>query len=416
MRDWQTVCVSPGEFLLPKSDADMSAWAVVACDQFTAQPEYWEKQETLRAGQPSALDLVLPEAYLSEADARVPKILASMRNYLENGVLAPAVGGMVLTARTTQSGTRLGLLLCADLEEYDFTSGSKSLIRATEGTILSRIPPRLRVREQAPLELSHVLLLCDDPGATVIEPLYAARDGLRPLYDIALAQGGGRLQGWAVEDEKLLCGVYDALFALREALPDGGILLAVGDGNHSLATAKAHWENVKKELPPWEEHPARYAMCELCNLHDKALVFEPIHRAVFGASGDDVLRALLCAGAKKAQGAVADVTICTRDGQIALTLDKPEGALAVGALQDILDEFMITRPGVSVDYIHGMDALEEVVEKQSAVGLALPAMDKALLFPAVTARGALPRKTFSMGEAREKRYYVEARVIEHAEK
>ena len=408
MRDFDGLCVRPGIFYLPRPQADMEKWAVVACDQYTAQKEKWEQADALVGDSPSALRLIIPEAYLAESDARVPQVQRAMEQYLSAGILKEAVRGMVLLCRTTQSGRRLGLVLTIDLEAYDFSPDSASLIRPTEGTILSRIPPRQKVRRGAALELSHVLLLCDDPLRSVIEPVYEIRAALRPLYDVRLMLEGGRAQGWAVEDEGTLAKIAAAIRALSQKLPAGGFLFAVGDGNHSLATARAHWLEVKKTLPEGERenHPARYAMVELNNIYDPALIFEPIHRVLFGVTEEKAL-SLLQDAALTPDSEHPDLTLVTRRGDRPLRIGHPLHALPVGTVQQLLDR----ESGLNLDYVHGEDAVRAIVKKENAVGILLPPMAKESLFPAVAQNGPLPRKTFSMGEANEKRYYMEARKI-----
>ena len=408
MNAFKGLCAQPGIFYLPRRGEDMEKWAMVACDQYTAQKDKWEQADERVGGAPSALRLIIPEAYLDESGVRVPKVQSAMEAYLNEGILTEAVRGMVLLERTTQSGSRLGLVMTVDLEAYDFAAGAKSLIRPTEGTIVARIPPRQKVRRGAKLELSHILLLCDDPARTVIEPVYAVRESLRPLYDTPLLLNGGRARGWAVEDENILAQIADALRALQAGLPEGGILLAVGDGNHSLATAKAHWEEVKKSLSEAEQadHPARFAMVELNNIYDDALIFEPIHRVIFDTDGDAVLNMLKDAELVEDE-TKPDLTLVTKQGERSFRITHPLHSLPVGTVQTLLDR----QPGLNLDYVHGDTAVREIVEKENAVGILLPPMDKALLFPAVAKNGPLPRKTFSMGEANEKRYYMEARKI-----
>ena len=408
MDAFKDLCVRPGIFLLPRADVSMETWAVVACDQYTAQKEIWEQADAQVGERPSTLRLIIPEAFLDESDERVPQAQAAMEQYLDQGVLTEAVRGLVLLERETQSGKRLGLVLTVDLEAYDFSRDSHSLIRPTEGTILSRIPPRQKVRRGAKVELSHVLLLCDDERRTVIEPVYAKRASLRPLYDTDLMLNGGHARAWAVEDETTLSQVAAAIRALQAALPEGGILFAVGDGNHSLATAKAHWDEVKQALPEAEraDHPARFAMVELNNIYDNALIFEPIHRVIFGAEAETVLSWLKDAALTPTETA-ADLTIVSQSGETSFRIGNPLHRLPVGTIQQLLDR----QPGIQMDYVHGDEAVRGIVRKENAVGILLPPMDKALLFPAVAQNGPLPRKTFSMGEANEKRYYMEVRKI-----
>lgn len=405
------LCVRAGQFLLPSEKADMRAYAVIACDQYTAQPEYWARVREQVGDKPSALHMILPECYLSESQVRIPVIQQTMRDYLAKGILSRQVNGMVLLRRTTASGARLGLLMCVDLEQYDYALGSVTPIRATEGTITSRIPPRLLVRQHAALELSHILLLTDDPKRTIIEPVFAQKEHLKQLYDIDLMENGGRLEGWAVEDETILNGILHAVSDMQEAAGENGIVFAVGDGNHSLATARAHWLNVRETLTPAERetHPARFAMVEMTNLHDDALRFEPIHRVLFDVSAAAV-KALLAPCKPVCDTEHPDVILVHEKGDLPLRITKSLHFLPVGTVQKLLD----AKAGLSIDYVHGEDAVRALVGDQGAVGLLLPPIDKSLLFPAVSRSGVLPRKTFSMGEANEKRFYVEARRI-HAE-
>jgi hypothetical protein len=411
MVEWPDAGIATGKFLLPEGKNVPSSWPVVACDQFTSQPQYWERAEEIIGDCPSTLHLILPEAFLNNSMLRAAEIHANMRDYLARGIIRQAVDGMVLTARTTASGTRLGLVLCLDLEQYDYTVGSTSLIRATEGTVESRIPPRLSIRQDALLELSHIMVLADDVDKTVIEPVFSLRSQLRMLYDVELMQGGGHLSGWAVEEEGLLSGVYHALRSLQDKKSAKSPLLAVGDGNHSLAAARAHWLKIRSSLQGKDirNHPARFAMAELTNLQDEALRFEPIHRILYNTEADAVLQMLRGAGAVDNSDA-PDVTVVTREGDFPFMLTRSLHLLAVGTIQQILDGW-ITKSVAAIDYIHGENALRELVAQRGAVGIILPSMDKSLLFPAVTAFGPLPRKTFSMGDAHEKRYYMEARKI-----
>jgi len=423
IKKWMDVAIAPANILLPAPFVDLSAWAVVACDQYTSQPEYWQAVEGAVGDKPSTLHITLPEIFLGQSDVRVPKIHATMKTYLEKGALKEAVSkGFILTERTTQSGSRLGLVAAVDLEGYDYHEESRSMVRATEGTILSRIPPRLKVRENALLECPHVLLLLDDVQKTVIEPLYAVRDTLASLYDVELMAGGGRVRGWAVTEPALVHGVYDALIALKQKLPeDNPLLMAVGDGNHSLATAKAHWENVKRSLSADEAkvHPARFALAEVENIHDEALLFHPIHRVVFHADGDGLM-ADWAAYCKNRGMVLSDAQNTSRGHEMTVlygavekkvTVQNPEASLPVGTLQRFLDDYLSRRTEAEVDYIHGDDTVRDLCQKPSTVGFLVPGLDKSALLPAVRQDGALPRKTFSMGEAHEKRYYLECRRI-----
>ncbi len=405
-----TNALRTAEILLPKPGLDLSKWAVVACDQFTAQPEYWDRAEALVGGAPSALRLILPEIWLAQSDARVPAIHAAMRAYLDGGLLVPAVkDGFALVERTTPSGVRPGLVVALDLDEYDFNPGSRSLIRATEGTVLSRVPPRARVRAGASVELPHVMMLIDDPGMTVIEPLMARREALRPLYDFELMLGGGRLRGWAVEgaDTGRVSAALDALNAKAD-----GLLYAVGDGNHSLAAAKQCWLDIRESLTPAqrEDHPARFALVELVNLNCPALAFEPIHRLLTGVDPAAVIgeyRAYLQENSAD-EGAGDDLIAFGGDGEWRFKSERHP----LARLQAFLDGYLSRHPEAAIDYIHGADALRSLVgSRPDAMGFMPRALGKGELFDAIRRGGPLPRKTFSMGEAPEKRYYMEARRI-----
>ena len=414
----------PADILLPK-EADMTKWAVVACDQFTSQPEYWQAVEETVQEAPSTLRLILPEAKLNgpDVDKDIAAINASMKKYLDDGVFKTLGDSLIYIERTQSDGkVRHGLIGMVDLDQYDFTPGSGALIRATEGTVLSRIPPRVRVRQDAPIELPHVMLLIDDPDKTVIEPLTAASGEMEKLYDFDLQQGGGHLVGWKLSDVQM-DGVADALtglcsgeemekkYGMRGAAP---LLFAVGDGNHSLATAKQCYENLKKVTPEseWASLPARYALVEVVNNHDDALQFEPIHRVLFDVDHDDFMAAFKAAYPNayegKGEGHVIEVVWEGHDDFV--TVPDPKVQLAVGTLQGVIDEYLKSHSG-EVDYIHGDEVTKELGGKSGNMGFLLPAMGKEQLFKTVMADGVLPRKTFSMGHAQDKRYYVEARKI-----
>jgi hypothetical protein len=414
----------PADILLPK-DADMTKWAVVACDQFTSQPEYWQAVEETVGDAPSTLRLILPEAKLNEPDVdeHIAGINAAMQDYLDRGIFRTLADSLIYIERVQSDGkVRHGLIGMVDLDQYDFTPGSGALIRATEGTVLSRIPPRVRVRQDAPIELPHVMLLIDDPDRTVIEPMTAQSGSMEKLYDFDLQQGGGHLTGWKLT-EKQIDAAADALTALcsgeemekkygmKGAAP---LLFAVGDGNHSLATAKQCYENLKKVTPEseWANLPARYALVEVVNNHDDALQFEPIHRVLFGVEPEAVLQAFLdfYPGAHEGQGPGHTIAYTYAGHTGSVTVPEPKVQLAVGTLQAFIDEYLKTHGG-EVDYIHGDDVTDQLGAKPGNIGFKLPAMGKEQLFKTVMADGVLPRKTFSMGHAQDKRYYVEARKI-----
>ena len=420
------------EIMVPKAGTDYSKWAVVACDQYTSEPEYWKKVEEIVGDAPSTLRLMLPEIFLDkEGEAeRIKAIRETMDKYMADGTLETLAPGCMLVKRTAEGRTRLGLVLATDLEAYDFNKGSKSLTRATEGTVVERIPPRLRIREGAPIELPHILILIDDSEKSVIEPLVNAP--MKQIYDTDLMLEGGHITGCFIE-EKDLEGAKDALSELFdkavEKYGEGNVIFqAMGDGNHSLATAKTNWENIKKNLSPEEAatHPARYALCEIENIHDEGIVFEPIHRVIFaknGQSGEELVKeavTLLDQQNEKAYIAPEGTTAPERGFAIpclageqrgTIIVEGPSAQLEVGVLQNALDVMVKERKSVDIDYIHGTKALESLSAEAGNAGFALPAMDKFMLFPAVAADGALPRKTFSMGEANEKRYYIESRYI-----
>ncbi len=414
----------PADILLPK-DADMTKWAVVACDQFTSQPEYWQAVEKTVGSAPSTLRLILPEAKLNDPDVEqdIAAINDSMKQYLDSGVFKTLADSLIYIERTQSDGKiRHGLIGMVDLDQYDFTPGSGALIRATEGTVLSRIPPRVKVRQDAPIELPHVMLLIDDPDGTVIEPLTADSGKMETLYDFDLQQGGGHLKGWKLTDSQV-DGVADALTGLcadsemQKKYGMSGVaplLFAVGDGNHSLATAKRCYENLKQVTPEseWASLPARYALVEVVNNHDDALQFEPIHRVLFGVDHDEFMAAFKAAYPNayegKGEGHVIEMVWEGHDSFV--TVPDPKVQLAVGTLQGVIDEYLKSHSG-EVDYIHGDEVTKELGAKSGNMGFLLPAMGKEQLFKTVMADGVLPRKTFSMGHAQDKRYYVEARKI-----
>ncbi len=427
--DWGKFGLHIPEIMLPAEGTDYSKWAVVACDQYTSEPEYWAQAEEIVGDAPSTLRLMLPEIYLDkpgEAE-KIADIRATMDKYLADGTLRKMAPGCMLLSRTAEGRTRAGLVIATDLEAYDFSKGSTSLTRATEGTVVERIPPRLRIREGAPIELPHIIILIDDPEKTVIEPLVNAPQ--TKIYDTDLMLEGGHITGSFIE-EKDLEGAKEALSVLFdkavEKYGDGNVIFqAMGDGNHSLATAKTNWENLKKTLTPEEieTHPARYALCEIENIHDEGIVFEPIHRVLFGKDGQAIVDeavALMDEMNGKAYVAEADAEVpegafaipyLVGDKRGIVIVEEPSNKLEVGVLQNALDIMVKERKSCEIDYIHGTKAIETLSAQPGNAGFTLPAMDKFMLFPAVAADGALPRKTFSMGEANEKRYYIESRYI-----
>jgi len=429
-------CFRLPRVLLPRPDVHLAKWAVIACDQYTSEPEYWRRVEREVGDAPSTLQLVFPEAYLGTPDAaaRVGRIQETMRRYLAQGILREH-DGAIYVERTLDRGVRRGLLLELDLDQYDFARSSTSPIRPTEGTMVERLAPRIAVRRGAELELPHILVLIDDPKRTVIEPIGAERQALPKLYETALMLGGGRVAGYAVDASRgervtrALRALADPnAFATHYRVPAGTqvMLFAMGDGNHSLATAKAYWDSVRDSLPA--DHPSRFALVEVVNIHDPALEFSPIHRLLFGATGDirralsdefrsrvsftDVPSAAAMREGLRARGERHVAGLIGPGARFAvIEIAHPSSTLAVGTLQPLIDRFVERGGASSVDYVHGDDTLERLATSENNVGIHLPALGKSELLRMVVREGPLPRKTFSMGEANEKRFYIEARRI-----
>lgn len=395
--------------LLPSNEIDKTKWSCIACDQYAAQPEYWQKVDELVGKSPSALRLILPEAFLSEAKSRIPKIHATMNQYLRAGMLVPSVDGFVLVERETSCGTRVGMVGTVDLEAYDYSTNSASAIRATEATISECLSPRIRIRNGAPFELPHATLLFNDLGKTIVESLYARRQALRPLYDFDLMMNAGHIRGWAVEDADA-----DAFLRATDTLSLGvsSPQYLVGDGNHSLSAAKRHWESVRSTLPPKarEGHPARYAMVELVNIASPAIEFEPIYRLVTGINSlqlvADFRKKLKALGIPDVAG--NDLTIITRAAHMSFGFDRHP----LPVLDSFLDNYVAANPAAKVEYIHGEKALSTLIaNRPGAIGFLPRAFGKAEFFPAIRRLGTLPKKAFSMGEASDKRFYLEARSL-----
>jgi hypothetical protein len=436
MKIFDDIGVQVPRIFLPGAGVDLMKWAVIACDQFTSQPEYWHNVEQIVGDSPSTLHLTFPEVYLEsggEAE-RIARIQDRMRSALEERVLEER-DGLVYVERTVNGHTRRGLMLALDLEHYDYSKGSKSLIRATEGTIVERLPPRMKIREGAALEFPHILVLIDDAPGTVIEPLQAAKREMETLYDFELMLESGHLAGYEVTPA-LERGVIEALRGLARLVVFDAkygvkgqpvLLFAMGDGNHSLATAKAIWEKIKSTVGM--DHPARYALVEIENVHDQALEFEPIHRVLFGLK-ENVLAAMeqhfganfhYHAAASAAEMVMmVDGPDDTRQlvgvigggqGFGVVEISNPVSNLAVGTLQGFLDIFLKKGGAEKIDYVHGADVTAQLGGQPGNAGFYLAGMHKSDLFKTVILDGALPRKTFSMGEAREKRFYMEGRKI-----
>lgn len=414
MKTTDIPAVAIPDILLPKDGTDFKKWAVIACDQYTSEPEYWEACDRYVADAPSALRIVLPEVKLGiETEEQIAEdlkdIASNIDRYISEGVWADPVEGFIITDRSTSlHPSRRGIMLAVDLETYEFKPGNKALIRATEGTVLSRIPPRVKIRANAKVELPHIMLLYDDPEDKVITN--ALNDNPDIIYDTDLMQGSGHITGRLIKSGSATAEriVKD----LSSLLSDDGLLFAVGDGNHSLASAKAHWENVKAGLNEEQRktHPARFALAEAVNIHDKGLDFEPIHRVIFDITKEEFM--------SKAEEFFKDngMSVQEAEGQsftvvsegsedTVITLSNPPHTLAVGSVQMMIDKL-----GLNCDYIHGEDSVRKLASG-NAVGILVPGISKDTFFETIETEGVFPRKTFSMGEAFEKRFYLEARKI-----
>ncbi len=425
------------EILLPHKDIDPQKWSVIACDQFTSEPGYWKEVAELVGDSPSTYHMILPEILLGtqEEESRLQSTQSAMRDYVKQGVFQ-SIHNLILVERKSSGKTRHGLMIALDLEHYDFNKGSQTLIRATEGTIIERLPPRIKIREKALLEMPHILVLIDDPDRTVIEPLVAEKDHFKRLYDFDLMLGSGHLSGYEIENPLTEQQVISALSRLADegrfreryaASKDNGLLLfAIGDGNHSLATAKSIWEKVKPHVP--QDHPARFALVELENVHDEGLEFEPIHRILFNvkfslidslkdyfqdqvsiqkhSSMAEVARAIHQQERDRHAFGYIDAELYA-----VITVDRPTHNLPVGTLQSFLDTYLQQGKAEKIDYVHGTKVVEEIGKLDGNASFFLPPMSKNDLFKTVVLDGALPRKTFSMGEAKDKRFYMECRLI-----
>ena len=437
MRNFPSIGVQIPSILLPKKGTDLTLWAVIACDQFTSELDYWEEVRNITNGSASTYEMILPEVMLGTPEElpRIQSTQQTMQEYLDYG-LFESREGMVLVERTVLGKTRKGIMLALDLERYDFNKGSRTLIRATEGTILDRLPPRIRIREGAPLELPHILVLIDDPQRTVIEPLYELRNKLPCLYDFDLMLGSGHLKGFHIKQSTFENQIINnlehlanpELFKEKYQLhgEESVLLFAMGDGNHSFATAKAIWEKIKSGSSA--DHPARYALVEIENVHDDGLEFEPIHRVLFRVK-QDLRNALLerygdaftlssCEDLEimwqevlSSTSEIQKIGVVDSSHLRLLTFHKPAMNLPVGSLQSFLDDWQKSGGFEKIDYVHGWDPIYRLSREPGNLGFYLPVMEKTDLFKTVILDGALPRKTFSMGEAREKRFYMESRKI-----
>ena len=408
----------PANILLPR-DCDLSLWSVVACDQYTSRPEYWQRVENRVGRAPSALRLILPESCLEgpSVETDIMEINNTMSRYLREGRFQEYPDALIYVERTLSGGyVRRGLVGMVDLKQYDYEAGSRAAVRATEGVVMSRIPPRVAVRKNAPIELPHALLLTDCQD--IIPPLSGETEGMELLYDFDLMEGGGHLKGWLLtreQQERTARAIRKwKEWADRER---DGLLFLVGDGNHSLATAKECYERRKGLTDPaqWPELPSRYALCELVNFYDGSVELEPIHRVVFGAKPEELLDALLEYYTSAVQGGGEGHTISfavNRWSQGEVTVREPSAQLPVDTLQRFLDDYIAAHPRARIDYIHGAEEAKALAqEREDAVAFLLPPPDWTELFDAIVRDGVLPRKTFSIGQAQDKRFYLEARKI-----
>ena len=421
--------VKTPDILLPKKDVDTGKWAVVACDQYTSQPEYWESLSEEVGDAPSTLRIIYPEVYLESGDKEkiISSINEKMNEYLEKGIFDEYRDSFILVERTTESGTRYGLMLALDLEAYSYAKDSKTLIRATEGTILSRIPPRKEIRKDAPIEVPHIMVLISDKDRKIIEPLRDRRNSLSVVYDSDLNKNGGHLKGYLVNSEGDKEAILSGFESLYNALdPANPLLFAMGDGNHSLATAKSCWEDIKPTLSEEERknHPARFALVEIENIFDPGLLFEPIHRVFFNIDMEtfDSILSKFCSSFSKEKVACPNCMkkgvngkgqhfgLNTGDEFYVYTVEGGEKAIAAGTIQLVIDRMLEEKKG-EVDYIHGADVTIELGAKKGNLGIILPDVSKENFFSDMLKDGAYPRKTFSIGHANEKRYYMEARRI-----
>lgn len=383
----------PCDFLLPKSD--FRKWAVVACDQYTSEPEYWKSVEEFVGDAPSALNIILPEVYLQKDNSeRIVKINAKMNEYIENDVFDKIDDTFIYVEREVSGGKiRKGIVGLIKLSDYSYEKGAKTLVRATEATVLERIPPRVEIRKDAALELPHVMLLIDDKENSVIEPLSSKTENFNKVYDFDLMQNSGHIKGFAV-DKATVSQVQNALSSLVENCEDK-FLFAVGDGNHSLATAK--------------ECKSEYAMAEIVNIHDYSLEFEPIYRVLFGVNPEQILNDFVASHGGEYNGADAQKFTCVYGENERVISVKPTGKLAVATLQSWLDKYLADKTQVKIDYIHGEDVVYSLSKQPNTLGFIFDGMQKSELFDAIKQDGSLPRKTFSMGNACDKRFYIEAR-------
>lgn len=423
------------DIMIPKAGTDLTKWAVVACDQYTSEPEYWEQAAEYVKDAPSTLNLIYPEVYLEEEQPqkRIQSINATMQEYMKKNIFTTYPNCFFLVHRTTKENSqgRWGLLVTLDLEQYDYAKDSRTLIRATEGTILSRIPPRKEIRRNAPLEVPHILVLINDEKRSVIEPLTKKINALQQAYDTPLMANGGHLSAWVVDKEEDLSAIALAVEAMYQKLdPSNPLLFAMGDGNHSLATAKSCWMDIRKGLSEEEmqQHPSRYALVELENIFDPGLEFEPIHRVLFNLDKKTFFHEIGKVCSESTSTPVSNLKeveslinmqdgkqkfgYCDESGFYVVSMAEPKAYIAAGTLQLVIDS-LLEQKKATVDYIHGVEVTANLGKKKGNIALILPDVSKTTFFDTIISDNALPRKTFSMGEAHEKRFYMEARRIQN---
>jgi len=381
---------------------DFESWSVIACDQFTSNAAYWKECRSLTDGKATAYDLILPEIYLEKDNSRlIATVNDNMNRYLASDVFTTYENSMIYVERTQPDNrVRHGIVGMVDLEDYSYEKSAKTLIRATEQTVPERLPVRIEIRKNAPLELTHVMLLINDPDDSVISVAKNSKGEIPKIYDFDLMQGGGHIKGYLLNEK--YCDMINAALAMLAKGSDP-LLFAVGDGNHSLATAK---ECYRLDPTPL----SRYALVEVVNIHDQALDFEPIYRVIFGVDTGDVISEAKKFFASEITPDTQNITIITKEGEKIIAAPK-DGSLPVSQVQRFLEDYMSNHTGCFIDYIHGIDEVNELCTKENTVGFVFDTMKKSELFESVSAGGSLVRKAFSMGEARDKRYYLEARRI-----
>ena len=412
---FENLGIAPADMLLP--NCNLSKWSVIACDQYTAQADYWRHVDETVGDAPSSLRLILPEAYLhkQKIEDSLEVINSTMEKYLKSGLFYEQKNAMIYVERAMSDGSvRKGLVCKVDLEHYDFNPESKTMIRATEKTVLERIPARVKIRENAALELPHIMVLVNDGKRELLAPLAEKKETMEKLYGFTLMEGGGRIDGWRLDDASVERLAEDLSYLKGEE----ELLFAVGDGNHSLAAAKTIYERDKANTPEeeWAQLPSRWVLAEIVSLEDPAVKFLPIHRIVFGVDFESMLAAFkeyypdVIAG----EGEGHTIRWCCKDETGVCTVPHPAHMLAVETLQSFLDDY-VAKHGGTIDYIHDMEAVEEMSRQTKTVGFLLPEFPRETLFPYVAKCGALPRKTFSIGHSQDKRYYLEARALRSVE-